>query len=349
MVELYKLLEKQDANATAIVGMTKNVGKTVTLNYLIRKFELSGVITGLVSAGYDGESFDRLNLKSKPRIYAPKNSFVATAKACFEAAEADLEMIEQSSYSTPLGPVYLGKVRRAGNIELAGPASASGLKALLNAMLVLGAEHVLVDGAINRLASASPRVTGGTILTTGAALGSVMEEVVDKTVFRRELLKLPGIDDDSLLQAARKGLESGNAVLLHRGKDDYQVESIRAVIPLLACAELIDKCRRDTAALVFGGALVDGSLSDIMDLYPEPPVVIVIDATRVFISPEIFYRFLSRGGKILVLNEINLIAATLNPTDPGGQGFDPAVFLQKMTEALSPCPVFDLILESNSK
>lgn len=348
MSELYKLLEKQEANVTAIVGMTKNVGKTVTLNHLIRMFEQSGVITGLVSAGYDGESFDRLNLKSKPRIYVPKNSLVATAKACFEAAEADLELIEQSSYSTPLGSVCLGRVRRAGNVELAGPASASGLKDLSNAMLALGAEHVLVDGAINRLASASPAVAGGIILTSGAALSSMMEEVIDKTVFRRDLLELPGIDEDLLLLAAREGLKKGNAALVHRGKDDYLVEPTRAVIPLLACAELVDKCRRDTAALVFGGALVDNSLNDIMSLYSEPPAVIVNDATRVFISPEVFYRFLSRGGKILVLNEINLIAVTLNPTDPGGQGFDPLVFLKKMSKALSPCPVFDLVLAGNS-
>jgi len=53
---LYKLLAKQKTNATAIVGMTKNVGKTVTLNHLVKEFELSRAILGLVSAGMTGSA-----------------------------------------------------------------------------------------------------------------------------------------------------------------------------------------------------------------------------------------------------------------------------------------------------
>ena len=347
MSRLFELLQKQKIQATAIVGITKNVGKTVTFNHLVKEFEASRINIGLVSAGYDGERFDRLTLRDKPRIYAPEGSFVATAQACVDAAEADLDFIEESSCSTLLGPVILARVKHAGQIELVGPASVSGLKELLTRMTMLGAEHVLVDGAINRLASASPLVTSGTILTTGASIGEAMEDVINKTVFRRELLELPPVSEKLLLQAAEKGLENGNAVLLHRDRNDYRVEAIRAMIPLMACAEMIDKCRQDTEALVVGGALVDNSLKSIMALYPVSPAVIVNDATRIFISPEIFYRFLNRGGKLFVLNKINLIAVTLNPTDPAGQGFDPQTFLDRMTEALSPCPVFDLILENN--
>ncbi len=347
MSRLFELLQKQKTKATAIVGITKNVGKTVTFNHLVKEFEASNIKIGLVSAGYDGERFDRLTLRDKPRIYAPEGSFVATAQACVDAADADLDLIEESSFSTLLGPVILARVKHAGQIELVGPGSVSGLKDLLTRMTILGAEHVLVDGAINRLASASPLVTAGTILTTGAALGQAMEDVVDRTVFRKALLELPPVGETLLYRAAQRGLENGNAVLLHRDKNDYRVESIRAMIPLLACAEMIDKCHQDTVALVFGGALVDSSLLDIMELDSVPPAVIVNDATRIFISPEIFYRFLNQGGSVMVLNRINLIAVTLNPTNPFGEGYDPQVFLERMTEALRPCPVFDLVYESN--
>jgi hypothetical protein len=63
----------------------------------------------LISAGYDGERFDRLTLKDKPRIYAPRGALVATAKACFDAAEAGLELLESSEFSTPLGEVLPGQ------------------------------------------------------------------------------------------------------------------------------------------------------------------------------------------------------------------------------------------------
>jgi hypothetical protein len=170
--------------------MTKNVGKTVTLNYLVKQFEQAGISVGLVSAGYDGERFDRLTLKEKPRIYAPRDSLVATARACIEAAEANLELIEVSSFSTPLGPVCLARTKEAGLVELAGPGSASSLKSLSNKMFSYGAGHVLVDGAINRIASASPSVTDATILASGASLGPTMDDVIRKTIYRRELFEI---------------------------------------------------------------------------------------------------------------------------------------------------------------
>lgn len=345
MPELFSLIDTRRKAATAIVGMTKNVGKTVTLNYLVKQFEQTGVSVGLVSAGYDGERFDRLTLKEKPRIYAPRDSLVATARACIEAAEANLELIEVSSFSTPLGPVCLALTKEAGLVELAGPGSASSLKSLSERMFSHGAGHVLVDGAINRIASASPAVTDATILASGASLGPTMDDVIRKTIFRRELFEAPRVKDEAMFKAAREGLEKGNAVLLHRQGSAYRAEPIRGMIPLLAGAQLIERCVEETAALVYGGALVDNSLQDILDLYRKPPMVIVSDPTRLFISPEIYHRYISQGGAIEVLHEINLLAVTLNPTDPCGRGYDPQMFLDKMIEALDPCPVFDLVYQ----
>ncbi len=347
MSELFRLLQEEDIKATAIIGMTKNVGKTVTFNHLVRQFMKTGIILGLVSAGYDGERFDRLTLKDKPRIYAPEDAYIATAKACFEAAEAGLELIEASSVSTPLGSVYLARVKESGLVELAGPGSISGLQELTGRMFNFGANHVLVDGAINRLASASPLLTGATVLATGASLGPTMEDVIKKTVFRRELLELPRVNDEAIYRAARKGLESGDAALLLQDGNNCYFEPVSALIPLMAGTKIIEKCKPDTTALVFGGALVDKNLQEISTLLPAPPAVIVQDATKLFISPEYYYRYLNRGGEIMVLNQLNLAAVTLNPTDPGGRGYDPKMFLERMTEALSPCPVFDLLYEEN--
>jgi len=344
MTRLEKLITTKGYSSSAIVGMTKNVGKTVTFNYLVETFEKKAVPLGLISAGYDGERFDRLTLKDKPRIYAPLGALVATAKACFEAAEAELELLESSEFSTPLGEVFLARVIRAGLVELAGPGSVSSLRQLVAKMHDFGAGYVLVDGAINRLASASPLLTDGTILATGAALGPTMDDVLKKTVFRRNLFTAPAVENEMAV-AARAGLEEGNAVLLHRDDCDFRIEPVRGSIPLLAGAQLIDRCREETEALVFGGAVVDKNLKEVMEHYLIPPTMIVKDATRLFISPELYYRFINQGGKIKVLDRINLVAITLNPTDPCGRGYDPQMFLERMKEALSPCPVFDLVYE----
>jgi hypothetical protein len=347
MTGLYKLVTAKSYESVAIVGMTKNVGKTVSFNYLVEHFEKDAIIPGLISAGYDGERFDRLTLKDKPRIYAPKEALVATAEACFNAAEAKLELLESSKFSTPLGPVVLSRVEKAGLVELAGPGSVAALKKLTGKMFEYGSKYVLVDGAINRLASSSPLLTDGTILATGAALGPTMEDVIRKTRFRQDLLQTDGANGE-LLAAAKSGLQEGSAALLHREVNGYRIETIQAAIPLLAGAQLVEKCCPDTVALVFGGALVDKNLLDVMKIYSEPPILIVEDATRLFITMELYYRFFKQGGRIKVINPLNLVAVTLNPTDPCGRGYDPKSFLERMAETLSPCPVFDLVYESES-
>ncbi len=348
MVDLFKLLEDHDYRAVAIVGMTKNVGKTVTLNYLVKKYEEQGRCLGLVSAGYDGERFDRLTLEEKPRIYTPRGAFLSTARACYDAAEAQLELIEETDLSTPLGPVYLARVKESGLVEMAGPGSVSGLKTLLGKMVSLGAERVLVDGAINRIASASPELTEGTILATGASLGPTMDDVVKKTLFRKALLETAPVADRQLYQAASRGLSEGSAAVISSNDPDgdkYIAEPVKAEIPLLAARQALEKYNRETAAIAYGGALVDSAMNSILKLETPYPVVIVKDATKIFISAESYNRFTSRGGKLQVLKQLNLAAVTLNPTDPGGRGYAPQMFLESMKEALKPCPVFDLIYE----
>jgi hypothetical protein len=345
MPDLFNVLQMSGTVNTAIVGMTKNVGKTVTLNYLVGRFEECAIKIGLVSAGYDGERFDRLTLKDKPRIYAPEGALVATAKACFDAADAELELLEISPLSTPLGQVCLALVKKAGLVELAGPGSVSGLGMLIAKMAGFGAEHVLVDGAINRIASASPLLTEATILATGASLGPTMDDVIRKTIFRKELFDTLYPVDEGLTKAAREALQRGNAALLTYEGAQCEIETVTAMIPLLAGEQIIESCNTDTTALVFGGALVDKNLHDLMQRFLKPPLIIVHDATRIFITPEIYYRYKNQGGSVAVLEPINLIAVTLNPTDPAGRGYDPGMFLERMREMLHPCPVYDLIYE----
>ncbi len=345
MTELFKRVQDCGAPVLAIVGMTKNVGKTVTFNYLVKCFARQGTTLGLVSAGYDGERFDRLTLKDKPRIFAPQGTLVATAEACFDAAEAELTFLHNSTLSTPLGTVIVALVTGQGLVELAGPGSVSGLKSLIQIMADSGAQRVLVDGAINRLASASPQVAGGAILATGASVGTTMDDVIRKTVFRRELLEMPCPEEERLHEVALRALTEGNAAILYRKGTEYLAEPIAAMIPLLACEEAINRCGEDAAALVFGGALVDSGLEKILNTFAAPPMIIVQDATRFFISAEIYYRFTSRGGIIKVLDPLHLIAITLNPTDPGGRGYEPHMFLTKMSEAVSPLPVYDLVYQ----
>lgn len=348
MSDLFQMVRLSGAAELAIVGMTKNVGKTVTLNYLINRFARSGIALGLVSAGYDGERVDRLTLREKPRIFAPEGALLATAEACFDAAEAVPDLLSVSPFATPLGEVCIGRVEKAGLVELAGPGSATALRALIGQMKKYGAAQILVDGAINRIASASPSVTAATILATGATVGPLLDDVIRKTIFRCNVLETSAVNDPALLEAAQEGLNRGEAALLQDRDGVWEAEALHAPIPLLAGAQLRQRFRKEVRAVALGGALVDQMLLEISRLSLPPPAVIIRDATRNFVTPGVYTRYLRRGGKIMVLQAINLLALTVNPTDPAGKGYEPRYFLQKLAAALAPRPVFDLVLEGGA-
>ncbi len=348
MCGLFRIVNLAGTADLAIVGMTKNVGKTVTLNYLIDNFSRSGTRLGLLSAGYDGERFDRLTLREKPRIFAPAGAVVATAAACFEASEAVLDLLLISSFCTPLGEVYIGRVKEAGLIELAGPGNAAALRALMDQMKEFHAEQILLDGAINRIASASPFITGATILATGASLGQSLDDVVGKTIFRCNILETPVVEDSMLLKVARKSLDRGEAALLCNIGGTWDAEILHAPIPLLVKTQLIRKYRKEATAIVLKGALIDEMLLEISKLSLPPPAVIISDATKSFVTPGVYNRYLQRGGKIAVLQPIKLLAITVNPTNPAGSGYEPRKFLRKLRTALAPRPVFDLIFEGDA-
>ena len=222
----------------------------------------------------------------------------------------------------------------AGHRLNAGPGSSSALKMLSTRLSNLGADRILVDGAINRLASAAPAVTGGTILATGAAVGLSPADIARKTTYRCKLLETPRVEDNSLLKAAAAGLARGEAALIHRRGPAWEIEALHAPASLLLIKNLGGRLRRNTGAVVIGGALVDQLAAKLM-ARPRLPLLIVKDATKIFLSPEYYNRYIHRGGKIRVISEINLLAVTVNPVHPAGQGYSPADFLKQMHEALS--------------
>ena len=68
---------------------------------------------------------------------------------------------------TPLGEVVLARLSEPGDVEVAGPSAAADMRAVSDAMLELGAEQVLIDGAIDRRAASSPAVADGLVMATG--------------------------------------------------------------------------------------------------------------------------------------------------------------------------------------
>lgn len=326
----------------AIVGMAKNVGKTVTLNHLIREAEQEGIKLGLTSIGRDGERLDALTAANKPQIEVVAGTLIATAQSAMKKTGIRTQVIADSGINTVLGGVYIYEAMEDGFVELVGPHSHSQLETVIQ-LMQKEADIVLVDGAINRSSSAAPSVTDGVILATGAVIGPDIPTVVEKTVHQVGCFRLPLVDDPYVADLALELILTYNGGIVKR---DGRIKPIEMATALMGIDAIVDAIDDGTQALVLGGALTESFLTaleaEVGGVYDL--TLIIQDGTRIFLEPRTMNRFISRGGKIQVLRPIQLLAVTINSTTPQGGQLNPDELCTALARQLKNIPILDLVL-----
>lgn len=341
-MQLFDLVLRGNCKSISVIGTAKNAGKTVTLNYLIEKAQDRGIALGLTSTGRDGERLDLITSTQKPPIYAHRGTIIATAQRLLEEERVSAEILEVTDMFTSLGPVVVARVMSSGYVQLAGPDTNKEMKMILDRLGEMGCEMVLVDGALNRVSSASPSVTDAVILSTGAVVSRDMEKVIEVTAHVANLFSLEEVEDGDIRDKAEKIISGRGLALISRNGN---VEVLEVKTALRSGAYISQRIEEDTGYIVLGGSLSGSTLKNIAEGMKDKSRVtlIVRDATRIFMEPREWQYFLKMGVQIKVLDRINLLAVTVNPYAPQGYYFEPGVFLERMRESLQPVKVFDVM------
>jgi len=334
MLNWDELLRAQPTILT-VVGMAKNAGKTVTLNYLLKALHARGQRLGLTSVGRDGERFDALTNLPKPPICVQAGTLVATAYPGGPDGQA-WELVAKTGIFTPVGEVFILRAKAAMPAVVAGPSKNTEVKFVAHLLTRLGAGCVLIDGAFDRQSSADPLLSNQVILATGATLSRNLEQLINFTRCRVEQLTLPACQDHDVLEEAR--LTTAKVVLWQgAGRQEHEVAT-----SLLTRQEWLDLMAGGGGVLMIRGAVGDG-LGEALRLAARPPRLVVQDGRKIFISPDLWRLLRAKHVIIEVEHPINLLAVAVNPTFPGGTGFDPDDLLRAMGEALAPLPVIDAL------
>ena len=328
----------------SIVGTSKNAGKTVTMNHLIAEAAERGITLGLISTGRDGERRDVLTNTEKPPVYACKGSIITTVENSLgnvaENERAGVEILEVTGYNTPMGKVIAGKVIEPGYVEISGPRSSATIRQMCLMMQGLGAELVLVDGSLDRRASAAPALSEGTILATGAALSRSMETVIQKTKHITSLYSISRADD-IIIDVAVTAVENKETVIVDEDGCCHRLCIQTSLNSGAAIAELLTE--KSKYVILSGSATFD-TLKDIVMSKRDKVQIVVKDATRIFINENEFFMLSKMGMNIKVIEAMNIIAVTVNPYSPEGYYFDPEEFLQKMKAEMPNILVLDVML-----
>ena len=188
-----------EVRSCSLVGLEKNTGKTVTLNYLLRHLP-SCVRVGVTSIGLDGETRDQVVGTEKPEIVLRSGSLFGTTEKHHRQRKMVSELLDVSDIPTALGRLVTARVVVTGKVIIAGPGSTELLKRWMRTV-EKEVDLILVDGALSRMSLASPTVSEGMILATGAAYSANIDTLVRKTAYVVHLINLPlwdGNDDDCI-------------------------------------------------------------------------------------------------------------------------------------------------------
>ena len=331
----------------SVIGMAKNAGKTVALNRLLIESQETADRLGLTSIGRDGELEDVVTGTEKPGIEVMPGMMVATTDGCIARSDARMEIMETTEERTPMGKVVILRVRQKGHVEIAGPDSNKGIQHVCLRMLALGADKVLVDGALDRKSSASPAVTEATILSTGAVVDRDLERVVKETAHQVVLLELPQWEKSPMAERTDITVDgwlpegSGAAIIRKNGT----MEILGMATALNSGREIGRLMKNGDAGLLIRGSLTEKTVKDLMsvtDTLRETPLI-VEDATRIFIGEREWRIFRKKGMRVNVFKKNRLLFVTANPWSPGGWRFDETLFMEALNREITSVPVVNVM------
>lgn len=318
----------------SIVGLEKNTGKTVCLNYILRRMAQMGVHVGVTSIGVDGEQVDAVFATAKPEIILYEGTHFITSEQHYLARQVVSRILAVDERRTSLGKLVTSEVLLRGKVLLSGAATTALLRGQIAALQSFGCDVSIVDGALSRLSLASPTVTDAMILATGAAVSVSLQQLIAKTRYVHGLICLDEVDEP--LRSRLAAIDSG----LWGVDNEGEVHDLGITSVFLIGRDGKDILRYGST--LFAAGAVSDRLMKMLTSRDKGITLIVRDFTKVFVSQEVYADFVRHGGRVMVLQRSRLIAITLNPTSPQGFRLDSATACAALSDALQ-MPVYDVM------
>lgn len=325
---LAQLVAGANIRRLALIGLSKNAGKTTTTNHLLETLVgekyFQAAELALTSLGLDGEATDALTGLPKPCYVPQAGLLVATTAELLLQAERDgaqFERFMQLPGRTALGPVMLARVLRPGRVIIAGPTFLQELRNALDQFSRLGARLSIVDGAINRLGAASPTNTDACIVCIGTSAAATAELVGRRTA---DILRRLSTEQTGSIDAYRKHNSLDRLLMFAIDDDEKASNCFEDGIDPQREASWIARHIQNSQKPVFilHGAFTEELSRALLDVLPkklsfgQEGEIIIEDATKIFCHSIVLQRLSERGLNVRVANPIRILALTVNPYTP---------------------------------
>ena len=226
-----ELARERRARAIFVVGTGKNVGKTTALFAIYEAACSSGLRVGLASIG------------PKPRLWLHPNTVFITARSLLPPSPA-VEILSISGLESSSGSLLYARTAHGGLYDLAGPSSASGLRAAVEEISACS-DVVLIDGAIDRVSTLASS-NGAIVVSCGAAAAKTESEAVCDVANLTARLLVPAFDPHAAVLELEGALTATMAADFIAAREDRQIvvgDSTQIVMNGRSLAEALARLR----------------------------------------------------------------------------------------------------------
>lgn len=216
-----ELISTEEIKTIALVGISKNSGKTTVLNSLIASFPMYR--WAVLSTGIDGEESDAVFRTPKPRVQLLKGTLFCSDKPALAVLGSSVSILKKADF----GPreLFVAQAEVPLLARITGPGSVKDQYRMVRLMQSLGAEKVLIDGALDRKSIALQKDVDAIILCLGASFGPV--ELVKEELKR--LLVLRDIPPYPFSNAVQKRLLDSE-LIMYQKKGQWQKSPLKSLL-----------------------------------------------------------------------------------------------------------------------
>ena len=343
---VWRRIRAEGFGTLAVMGMTKNTGKTVALNHILACAAAESMALGVTSIGRDGEERDQVFSFPKPPVMVWPGTLVATARDTLLRSKVRFKTVCSTGLDSPMGEIMLVKVLEHGEMEIAGASRSTELLKIIAQLKQCGSDLVVLDGALGRSHHASPAIADGVVLATGAAIGGGVQDVVRKTRDRLAILGVPQATPELVQRCLQVFAHGGVGIWAEDGTELF----LQAIPTLNAANTLLQYADQRVATVAVSGAVGRSLWRALQALLAQHAglTLVVADGTRLFVEQTDLAVFAKQGGRVVANRGIHIAGLTVNPFSPMGGDFDAQELLDTARAAFPHYDVMDVVLEEKS-
>ena len=300
---------------TVIVGLSKNAGKTSFLNWLLKQYQKERV--GIFTTGREGEDSDLVFGHEKPKAFIPSESIFTSFAKQIDQNSPFLRVISKTDYKAGGKEIWLASNSIDFPAEIIGPSTVNNQIKLADSMLDYGAEHVFIDGSLDRKTIALSTKIRDIIIVVSPLVGNE-KAIFRKTYYYSKLAEIP-IDKGKI--SSKNIIES---IYSHETEISHRLKTTKSDYVL------------------FKGALSAISFDKLKPAFRKYSGKIIFQHPLNLRLSELDLNWLSRHTNLRVRHNFNILAFVVNSFSSDGNHLDCEILRSYLRAKIVKIPIIDI-------